>query len=257
MKKPRFAFSIPTHGDAEQRALFEGFASAGFAGLQLKGGQYARYLDAPERFLAEWGEFEGGRAALITGGSLDENGVASLRRTLNFAGAIGAEMVVFCHGQARATVGDAQIRGFARQLSELGAEAASRGVKLSLHNHFDNPVMHRADFDTFFGSIEPGTVGLTLDTAHLQKSGVFDIAGVVRDFGDFLDNVHLKDFAAGQFQTLGRGEIAFEAVFTALHDLNFAGWLCADEESDTGLEASLRASFAFLEAGWNSARTNL
>lgn len=256
MSQTRYAFSIPTNSDAEQTELFNGFKPAGFAGLQLKGGQYARYLENPQQFLDDWSHDKGACAGLIYGGSLNENGVAALRRVFEFAQAIGSEMVVFCHGQSRDSVTDDNIRGFAHQLCELGEEARERGVKLSLHNHFDNPVMHRTDFETFFGSITPGTLGLTLDTAHLQKSGVLDIAGVVRDYGAFLDNVHLKDFAAGQFKTLGGGEIDFTPIFAALHDVGFTGWLCADEESETGVSESLRASFDFIERGWNSQHTS-
>ncbi|RYX85432.1 sugar phosphate isomerase/epimerase [bacterium] len=252
MSAARYAFSIPTDGPEEQTQLFGGFNAAGFAGLQLKGGQYARYLNEPQQFLDEWGNDKGTVAGLIYGGGLEAEGQANLRRVFDFAGAVGSEMVIFCHGRSRDSVSDDDIRGFARQLSALGAEALERGVKLSLHNHFDNPVMHRADFTTFFEAITPGTVGLTLDTAHLQKSGVFDIAGVVRDYGSFIDNMHLKDFADGQFKTLGRGEIDFSEIFAALHEIKFEGWLCADEESETGVAESLRASFDFIERRWNS-----
>ncbi|BCM90178.1 inosose dehydratase [Abditibacteriota bacterium] len=252
MSETRFAFSIPTNNPEEQTQLFDGFKAAGFAGLQLKGGQYARYVEQPQQFLEEWGHDKGMSAGLIYGGGLDESGVAALRRVFEFAQAVGSEIVIFCHAHSRASVTDDEVRGFARQLSSLGTEAQQRGVKLSLHNHFDNPVMYRADFETFFESVTPGSIGLTLDTAHLQKSGVFDIAGVVRDYAAFIDNVHLKDFADGQFKTLGRGEINFDEIFAALHDIKFAGWLCADEESETGIEESLRASFDFIARGWGS-----
>lgn len=253
MSAPRFAFSIPTHSPAERVQLFDGFQEAGFDGLQLKGGQYAHYLQQPRQFLLdERGPNKAISAALIYGGGLDADGVASLRRVFDFARAVDSEMVVFCHGHSRDSVTDADIRSFARQLSDLGAEALQQGVKLSLHNHFDNPLMHRADFDTFFGAATPGTIGLTLDTAHLQKSGVFDIAGIVSDYAAFLDNVHLKDFAQGQFKTLGRGDIEFAPIFDALHAINFTGWLCADEESETAINESLRASFDFIQRGWNS-----
>ena len=244
--QPRFAFSIPTSDDAEQRRLFMEFRACGFDGLQLKGGQYARYLSQPERFLEEWEP----SAGLIYGGGLDPDGVAALRRVFEFASAIKAEMVIFCHGLSRTEVTEADIRQFARQLSEMGEEAAGLGVKLSLHHHYDQPVMHRSDMEAFFGAATPGAVGLTLDTAHLVKSGIADIAGVVQDFGAFIDNVHLKDFTGGRFKTLGTGEIAFGPVFAALHCIDYQGWLCADEESGAGVEESLRASFDFIERGW-------
>jgi hypothetical protein len=37
----KIAFSKPTRDDAEQRELFNGFRSAGYAGLQLKGNNTA------------------------------------------------------------------------------------------------------------------------------------------------------------------------------------------------------------------------
>lgn len=251
---PRFAFSTPTLGEAEQRQLFEGFAPAGFTGLQLKGGQYARYLDDPARFLGDWGGFAGAAAGLIYGGALDEAGAASLRRVCGFATAIGSEMVVFCHDRARDSVSHEDLLGFARQLSVLGEESAARGVKLSLHHHFNQPVMHRDDFEVFFGAVTPGAVGLTLDTAHAVKSGILDIAGLARDFSAHLDNVHLKDFEAGSFKTLGRGAIDFAPLFTALRAANYAGWLCADEESETAVATSLRESAEFLRAGWEMSK---
>ena len=250
---PLYAFSTPTSGDDEQARLFSSFRQSGFSGLQLKGSQYARYIGRPSRFLADWGDDEGVRSALIHGSSLDPQGVDSLREVIAFASGIGSGIVVFCHARPRDSVNHDDIRLFARELSRLGEEAATVDVKISLHNHFDNPVMHRGDFDVFFGSVEPGTIGLTLDTAHLAKSGVEDIAGIVRDFGVFIDNVHLKDFRDGQFATLGRGRIDFESVFAALHEIDFQGWLCADEESDTAVEESLKESFEFLDCGWRSA----
>lgn len=253
-KAARFAFSIPTSSDDEQRQLFDEFGPCGFAGLQLKGGQYARYIEQPERFLQAWGNAGGATSGLIYGGGLDDEGIMALRGVLEFAAAIGTELVVFCHGRARATVTSDDIRHFAHWLSILGAEAAGRGVRLSLHHHYDQPVMYPDDFEVFFNAITPGTVGLTLDTAHLRKSGIFDIPGMVREFGAFIDNVHLKDFQDGQFKTLGRGEIEFDEVFAALHDIDFKGWLCADEESETSVGESLRASHAFITRGWQGTK---
>jgi sugar phosphate isomerase/epimerase len=94
--------------------------------------------------------------------------------------------------------------------------------------------------------VDAGTVGLTVDTAHLVKSGVTDAAELIRGFADVIDNVHLKDFAAGQFRVLGEGEIDFRPVFQALQAVGYDGWLCADEESGGDLQAGMRASLRFI-----------
>jgi sugar phosphate isomerase/epimerase len=73
--------------------------------------------------------------------------------------------------------------------------------------------MYRRDFDVFFDAVDDRTVTLTVDTAHLVKSGIDDIAGVLRDFREVIDNVHLKDIADGDFKVLGQGHIDFAPVF--------------------------------------------
>jgi inosose dehydratase len=247
--EPPLAFSIPTSTEEEQRRLFRGFRACGFDGLQLKGGQYGRYLLEPERFRDEWGDDPAACAGLIFGGTLDNEGVATLRRVFDFAAGIGSGMVVFCHGTPRAGLTADDLRSFARRLSELGREAAQSGLKLSLHHHYNQPVMHHEDLAVFFEAATPGTLGLTVDTAHLVKSGVQDIAGVLREYREVVDNVHLKDFAGGEFRTLGQGEIPFAPVFAALREIGYTGWLCADEESGADVEESMRVSREFIRRG--------
>src|SRR5689334_22683529 len=143
----RLAFSRPTAGPAEQSELFSSYRAAGFDGLQLKAGQYAAYLREPARFRQDWGADPGTVSALITGGRLDTEGVAALRQMIAFAAAVQSERVVFCHGVHRSAVTPADLREFASILGDLGAEARASGVTLSLHHHYDQPVMHRDDFD--------------------------------------------------------------------------------------------------------------
>jgi sugar phosphate isomerase/epimerase len=131
-------------------------------------------------------------------------------------------------------------------MSEIGKQSADRGVALSLHHHYQQPVMRRPDFDVFFGAAD--SVGLTVDTAHLVKSGVTDVAGLIRDLGPVIDNLHLKDFAAGEFRLLGEGTLDFDAIFQALREIDYHGWLCVDEESSASLADGLRISQEFLRA---------
>lgn len=240
----KIAFSKPTRDEAGQRELFADFRAAGYAGLQLKGGQYAGYLDDPAGFTARWGADRALTSALITMGSLDDAGVARLRQIVAFAVATGAERVVFCHDHPRAGVTAADLRSFARILSAVGREASGQGVALSLHHHDQQPVMGYDDFGVFFSAADH--VGLTVDTAHLVKSGVTDVAGLIRDFGPVIDNVHLKDYAAGEWRILGRGTLDFKEIAAALSDVSYRGWLCVDEESPAPLAEGLHASRAYL-----------
>jgi sugar phosphate isomerase/epimerase len=241
----KIAFSKPTRDANERQTLFSRFRSFGYESLQLKHAQYSEYIDQPARFIEQWGtDARAIASGLITGGQLDETGIAALRNLFRFAQAVGSERIIFCHSQPRQGLSNDDIAGYAKILSELGKEARQHGVILSLHHHYNQPVMYRQDFEIFFGKDQ--SVRLTVDTAHLVKSGINDIAGVLRDYRHVLDNVHVKDIANGEFQVLGRGTIDFTPVFAALHEIGFAGWLCADEESDCDLLEAMEICAQYL-----------
>lgn len=245
----KLAFSSLTASDEQVDELFRSFAQAGYDGLQLKGGQYLPYLDDPDRFLAERGDTPGAASALIAGGTLDDDNFHLLHRIFDFAQAVGSERIVFCHTAGREGLTADDIRAFAEELAELGSDALDHGLQLSLHNHYDSPVMRREDFDAFFGAPVVQTVSLTVDTAHLAKSGVTDMAGLVRDFAHVIDNVHLKDFAAGQWRMLGQGEIDFAPVFAAIREIGYDGWVSADEESGADVAEAMRHCRRFMADG--------
>jgi inosose dehydratase len=244
----KFAFSRSTRGDHERVELFKQFGPAGFAGLQLKSNQYADYLDEPDRFLADWGQYPGVAAALIHGGLLDDEGVAEIRSVIRFGQSVGSDLVVYWPREPREG-GSVDLNGFARRLSALGQEAQEAGLRLSLHHHYNQIVMTRDEFERFFVAIDPGTVGLTIDTAHLVKSGMPDVAGVLRDFAAVIDNIHLKDFGDGDWKVLGQGEIDFAPIFAAIREIGYDDWVCADEESGADFDGALAACFTMLAAG--------
>jgi sugar phosphate isomerase/epimerase len=109
--------------------------------------------------------------------------------------------------------------------------------------------MYHDDFDVFFDSVQDGYVTLTVDTAHLAKSGIEDIASIIRNFSDYIDNFHLKDFAEGEFRVLGEGAVDFAPVFAEMRALNFDGWLCADEESGGDINETLSQCYEFMRSG--------
>lgn len=246
----KLAFSKPTK-DEDTRLLFENFRKIGYDGLQLKAGQYMSYLDDPDRFLAEWGQHPNCASALISWGPLDDDGLARLRKVYKFGEKVGTEIVVFCHDAPRDKLTSNDIRDFARQFSDLGEEAKDHGLRLSIHNHYGQPVMHRGDFRVFFDAVREGTVGLTMDTAHAVKSGVHEVAAVIRDMQHVIDNFHLKDFRDGQFEVLGKGEIDFDPIFDAIKDIGYKGWISTDEESGAALLQAMEECLRFMNNGLN------
>ena len=250
----KVTFSSPTANEDEQRVLFSKFRVVGYDGLQLKKKQYYSYLDEPDRFKLEWGGLPGVASGLITGGNLDDENRAFLKQVFSFAQAVGTDLVVHCISRPREGVTKEDIQDYAAVLSDLGREAQDKGVKLSLHQHFNQPVMYLEDVEVFFDAADDGTVGLTVDTAHLVKSGVNDVAGVIRDFQGVIDNYHLKDFSGGTFKILGRGDIDFAPIFTAIKKTHYSGWLSADEESGGGIVEGMEECFSYIDAQLNASR---
>ena len=244
-KQSALAFSIPTETENQQQSLFGRFREFGFNGLQLKSGQYLRYLDEPNRFQDEWGLDPGQVSGLIFGDDLADGG-ARLRSVIRFANRVGSERVIFCHGQSRLSLTGQRLKEYAQQLSAIAGDARTQDVALSLHNHFDQPVMTENDLERFFSHVEDDTLTLTVDTAHFAKSGVEEIAPIIRNYESFLDNVHLKDIFNNEFKTLGEGEIEFAPIFQALQAIEYSGWLCADEESGAGIVDGMNAASAFI-----------
>ena len=243
----KFAYSTPTNADAQLRRYFDAYGPAGYDGLQLKYNQYD--VDDVDAFLALQADRPGLGSGLITGGTLaDDASCDMLRKVISFASAVGSDLVIYCHDHSRDGLSDELLRGLAATFSEFGAEALEAGTKLSIHNHVGCPIMLPEDMDVFYDAIEPGTVGLTVDTAHLAKSGVSDMGGLIRRFAPVIDNFHLKDFDT-DWRVLGEGAIDFEPIFAAIKAIGFDGWVSTDEESGADIAEAMATCHRFMTDG--------
>ena len=249
----KIAFSKPTADEAGLDRLLTGFRHDGYEGLQLKSGQFAPWLGRAGAWADRWGDDPGRTSALIVFDDLDPAGEARLADAIRFAAATGGERIVFCQNRDRTGVDDAFLRDLGQRLSAIGRAAADVGVAMSFHHHTGQPVMTPHDVRVFFKAVQPGTVGLTVDTAHLAKSGVEDIPAFIGEFGPVIDNVHLKDYADGEWRLLGEGGLDLPGILRVLDEAGFDGWLCVDEESAADLETGLSRSRAWLDAHLQSA----
>jgi sugar phosphate isomerase/epimerase len=110
--------------------------------------------------------------------------------------------------------------------------------------------------------------GFNYDPSHMGYQGV-DYVGFIRQFGDRIYHVHMKDVAwsatpaqAGvfgghlafgdprrywDFRSVGRGRIDFESVIRALNEVGYSGPLSVEfEDPDMDREHGAREGLAFV-----------
>jgi sugar phosphate isomerase/epimerase len=216
-------------------------AAQGYGGLQLKGGQYAPWLDDVDAFRSRLDVSQ--IMGIIAYGSDEGN----LQNCIDFAGELGLTAVTWVPGWKRDRVDDEAYKSAAESLNRLGKYAQEKGTRLSVHNHAGLIFQDDTDLAGFRRFVQPEYGGLTLDTAHLALGGVKDIAGVIRDCKDYIDLFHIKDLKGRKFCPLGDGELDFVSIFEAIKDIGFDGWLVVDDESDQmSLEDALPHAMSFM-----------
>ncbi|NLD43181.1 MAG: sugar phosphate isomerase/epimerase [Chloroflexi bacterium] len=242
----RIAYSRGTGSPSELTLLLRTCARVGYDGLCLRPSQYEPWLADPGAFVHTYGSLGCAVAGVHVGGGLDGAGVARLRAALRFVRALGGERVVLAHRVDRRDLSAIDLRAAARQLCDLGHEAADQGVALSLQNHLGGPAMYRKDLEVLFDAIDDETVWWTADVSQLYLAGEFDIAGLLREFRFALDNVHLNDCAGGTCRALGQGEVPLAPVFAALQEIGFGGWLTVHDDSGLPLETAAAAGYEYV-----------
>jgi inosose dehydratase len=131
-------------------------------------------------------------------------------------------------------------------LAEVDALVAERGLTLALHPHVGTLIERDDAVQRLLATSE---VGWCLDTGHLFIGGT-DPVGFVRDHGDRIVHVHLKDVDAklaarvragelslveatqqGLFKPLGQGDARIAEVLRALDDVGYEHWLVLEQDA--------------------------
>jgi sugar phosphate isomerase/epimerase len=216
-------------------------AAQGYNGLQLKGGQYAPWLDNVDTFS---GKFDVSQIMGIIAYGVDDG---NLRRCIDFASELRLAAVTWVPSWKRDQVNEEAYRSAAEILNRWGKYAHEKATRLSVHNHRGQLFQDDKDLAAFRQFVKPEYAGLTLDTAHLALGGVNDIAGVIRDCEGYIELFHIKDLSGSKFCPLGEGELDFYGIFEAIRDIGFDGWLVVDDESDQmTLEDALPHAMKFM-----------
>ena len=163
-----------------------------------------------------------------------------------------------------------QLTHLAANLTEVAALVADHGLTFALHPHAGTLVESADDIERLLALTE---VGWCLDTGHLLIGGC-DPVGFLRDHGERVTHVHLKDVdavvasryrtgeltlmgatQAGMFRPLGHGDASIAEVLAELDAQGYERWLVLEQDAaitgeeppvGSGPVLDVRASIEFL-----------
>jgi len=118
---------------------------------------------------------------------------------------------------------DAELALQARMLDRCGAELATLGIRLALHNH--TPAMRSGarEVHSNLRNTQPAHVWLNADVEWIHHGGGDPLA-FLEEYGDRTASLHLRDAVGTRWvQALGEGELDFAAFAALLRRKGFAG----------------------------------
>lgn len=238
------------YGSMEQAV--KDIASAGYTGTEMFDGNLAAYADRPDELR---GLLSGNGLELVsvyTGANFiypeilpDE--LDKVRRSCELAVTFGASRLVVGGGARRAagTRPDDYDR-LAAALDEVHELAAAHGLVASYHPHLSTIVESPDEL----AQLLPRTqIAFCPDTAHLAAGGG-DPAALIRQYGERVAHVHLKDVQLDplNFLPLGQGSLDFADILRAVVEVGYDSWLLVELDAYDGdpLEAA-QISKAYLD----------
>jgi len=159
-------------------------------------------------------------------------GIDLAKRTIDCCRAIGAEILV---GPIHSAIGEFTGRGPTVQewqwsveaMREVAEHAQQVGVTLGLEflNRFECYLLnHTADMVRFVREVNHPHCRMIFDTfhAHIEEK---DPLGALEEAAPYLAMVHISENDRG---TPGRGQIAWQELFSKLREIRFNGWLVVE-----------------------------
>jgi inosose dehydratase len=213
-------------------------AAVGYEGVEVFDGNLAAFADSPE-ILTDVLAATGVELVSVYSGAnfvyadVLPDEMHRIRTACRLAARFGASRLVVGGGARRAagTTPEDYDR-LAAGLDAVVDLAAEHGLDASYHPHLGTIVESPDELDRL---MERSRIGFCPDTAHLAAGGG-DPAAQIRQYGDRLRHVHLKDLSrkTGEFLPLGAGDLDLADVVRAVRDADYDSWLIVELDSYDG-----------------------
>lgn len=127
------------------------------------------------------------------------------------------------------------------------------GLRTVFHHHIGTWIETPPEVERLLDMTNPDILGMVFDTGHWTFGGGDAVAGV-RQFADRIWHVHFKDHdpkvaeqsriegwdgpesvGKGIFPELGQGSVDFPGVLAVLREINYDGWIVAEQDVLPGM----------------------
>ena len=179
-----------------------------------------------------------------------------LKRCVDMAAHVGAPVVTIWSGNGPdGTPASVLADRLDTGLRALCDHAASRDVKIGFEPEPGMWIETAAQYGEVRERLGHASFGLTLDVGHCLATGEGAPDDVLRAHADELLVVQLDDHRAGVHDHLafGEGEVDFEAIGRAIHDIGFQGPLEVELSRHSAIAPmTARDSLAFLQTAFGA-----
>ena len=213
-------------------------AAAGFTGTEMFDGDVAKYADDPERLQSILSDNGLELVSIYTGANFvyadilpDE--MDKIRRAVDLGAKFGAERLVVGGGARRAAgTTDDDYVALGKGLDRVSELAAEKGLLATYHPHLTTIVENPSELARI---MELSSIGFCPDTGHLAAAGG-DPAALIREYGDRVKHVHLKDVIPEPFgwTPLGEGTLDFTDIVSAVTEIGYDSWLMVELDAYAG-----------------------
>jgi len=230
-----FELTIGLPNVPEPEQVLDAIAAAGYEGTELGPlGYLGNAETVRERLEARGLELAGAFVELRFG----EDDLAQLEKALDLLEHFAAPPVLCDQGPRD---GDVDLEDVARAVER----SRKRGFEPVFHHHMGTRVQTPAEIERLLDGTD---VALLVDSGHLTAAGG-DPVGALRDWGDRVRHVHVKDvrldvlrtspdwssaWRAGAFCELGAGDVDLEAFLAELQAGGYEGWLVVEQDRILG-----------------------
>ncbi len=129
--------------------------------------------------------------------------------------------------------------------NRIGRLCRDEGLQLVYHNHDWEFAGEGALFQTLLDRTDPALVRLLPDVAWLHRAGL-DPAFFLKQHGERVGFVHLKDALVDRFCELGRGHVNLDKVLACVAGLGLEWCVVEQDSTDRTPEESLSISAEYL-----------